>query len=229
MGQPFSRILPEDDLDIQTVPPLYVGTMAFITDEDAQAQLGDLRIRCVVSVMPEPPPDLAEVLDQQGIGMGDRRIVALEDSSDLYVSMFEGEGILPALSFIHSKRKEGKGVLVHCDAGLCRSPAVVVAYIMRYGTNLWSPQPMGYNAARRLVRQKRDGAEVGLFESDLRALERQIEEEQQQLAAKLASAAASAQSPRQYASTSADPTTRERRNRGIPRLQTLRPTALLTA
>ena len=40
--------------------------------------------------------------------------------------------LLPATAFIHANRRAGRAVLVHCHAGVQRSCAVVVAYIVKY-------------------------------------------------------------------------------------------------
>jgi len=37
-----------------------------------------------------------------------------------------------ATAFIHKKRNENRAVLIHCAAGRSRSPAVVIAYLVRY-------------------------------------------------------------------------------------------------
>jgi hypothetical protein len=91
------------------------------------------------------------------------------------VSIFKGMGILSVVDWIHSKRLEGKPVLVHCDAGLTRSPAVVSAYLMKYGPDM-SGRPLRYFEALQYVSQQRGPkVDVRLFERELLLLERHLQ------------------------------------------------------
>jgi len=50
--------------------------------------------------------------------------------------------------FIHEHRKNGRGVLVHCMAGVSRSATIVIGYLMRY-------QNMDLKTAYQFVKKKR--------------------------------------------------------------------------
>jgi predicted protein tyrosine phosphatase len=42
--------------------------------------------------------------------------------------------ILETVAFVHEQRMQNRNVLIHCDGGMTRSPSVMIAYLMRYGT-----------------------------------------------------------------------------------------------
>ena len=50
--------------------------------------------------------------------------------------------------YIHEHRKDGRGVLVHCMAGVSRSATIVIGYLMRY-------QNMDLKTAYQFVKRKR--------------------------------------------------------------------------
>jgi len=50
--------------------------------------------------------------------------------------------------FIHEQRKNGRGVLVHCMAGVSRSATIVIGYLMKY-------QNMDLKTAYQFVKRKR--------------------------------------------------------------------------
>lgn len=78
-----------------------------------------------------------------------------------------GEHLTEACAFIDSGRSSGC-VLVHCNAGVSRSAAVVVAYLMR--SHGWS-----YSAAFEFVRHKRPRARPNRgFVQQLMVLEKQL-------------------------------------------------------
>jgi predicted protein tyrosine phosphatase len=196
MGQKFSRILPvpsstskpvEDcvvDVPVVTTSPehcsgelanepaVYVGPMEFVLDGNVLTELG---ITAVVTLLAACPPEIPKVLTDHGIGPSDHFVFPLEDSSESYISLFHNPGIQTVVDFIFNKRKEGKQVLVHCDKGLTRSPAVVVAYLMKYGPKLATYEPMAYSEATKLlVRQRGPKVDIRLFERELRKWERQL-------------------------------------------------------
>mmetsp|Transcript_109212 Transcript_109212/g.189264 ORF Transcript_109212/g.189264 Transcript_109212/m.189264 type:complete len:335 (-) Transcript_109212:548-1552(-) len=174
MGHKFSKILPSPGGE---GPNLFIGTVDYIVQD---AILRDLGIQAVVTLLPALPPETHPILRAHGLDPdSDHLLFPLEDCSEAYMSLFHDDGIMPVLDWIHAKRIEGKSVLVHCDAGLTRSPAVVSGYLMKYGVDLNSPQPLGYLEALAYVSKHRGPkVDVRLFERELRRLEQQLQFEQ---------------------------------------------------
>eukprot|EP00906_Rhabdomonas_costata_P008430 RCo012016 len=171
MGHKFSKVLPvpgaEDDKE--DTPGLFLGTVDYIVQSSI---LTDLGIKAVVTLLSEVPPETYPVLEERGISNEDHLAFPLEDSSDRFLSLFHGCGVLAVVDFIHHRRLQGKPVLVHCDAGLTRSPAVVTAYLMKNGPELHNPNPLSFREASQLVIQRRGPkVDLRLFERDLLRLE----------------------------------------------------------
>jgi hypothetical protein len=153
--------------------PLFIGTVDFIIQGSI---LTDLGIRAVVTLLSSVPPEAFPILRAHGVELpADHMSFPLEDSSDSYISLFHGCGVLNVVDFIHQKRIEGKPVLVHCDAGFTRSPAIIVAYLMKYGPDLYACNPLAYHDAVHLLLQMRGPrVDVRVFERELIMLERQL-------------------------------------------------------
>eukprot|EP00667_Euglena_gracilis_P013056 EG_transcript_13441 len=84
-------------------------------------------------------------------------------------------GVHAVVDWIHAKRLERKNVLIHCDAGLTRSPTIATAYLMKYGTALTKREPLSYRDAIHLVTQQRGPkVDVRLFERELKLFEQQL-------------------------------------------------------
>ena len=73
-------------------------------------------------------------------------------------------GVLSACDFIHMRLTRGKRVLVHCDAGITRSAAVVVSYLMTYGTEVHCPQHLSLDKSQTIVQQLRERMDICLFQ-----------------------------------------------------------------
>ena len=56
----------------------------------------------------------------------------IEDSSDPSVRLKMSRMLPEITALIHSHRKAGMNVLVHCQAGIHRGPTVVAGYLKRY-------------------------------------------------------------------------------------------------
>eukprot|EP00668_Euglena_longa_P006456 GGOE01007691.1.p1 GENE.GGOE01007691.1~~GGOE01007691.1.p1 ORF type:complete len:366 (-),score=87.69 GGOE01007691.1:775-1872(-) len=150
---------------------LYLGSIDWLIEDEI---LDEFQIQAIVSVLPYQPQCVDEVLQKHSITGADYMVYPLEDSADEYISLFEAPGVLSACHFIHSKRLEGKSVLVHCDAGVTRSPAVVVSYLMKYGIHLRAPAKMPLSEAVGLVRDLRDNLDICAFMVELQRLEKML-------------------------------------------------------
>ncbi|KAI0266544.1 hypothetical protein BC834DRAFT_875062 [Gloeopeniophorella convolvens] len=75
-----------------------------------------------------------------------QRQILLDDVEDADVL----QHLIPSITFIQAELDKGRGVLVHCQAGMSRSATIVAAYIM-YSQNI------DVNAAIDLIRKVRPG------------------------------------------------------------------------
>eukprot|EP00906_Rhabdomonas_costata_P030241 RCo042728 len=167
MGHKYTKILPVEDGD-QCEAALYLGSIDYVVEDEILAQF---RITAIVSVLPNQPAHIDAVLQKHKIPLEDYFVYPLEDNADEYISLFDNPGVMRTLEFIHSRRLQGKSVLVHCDAGITRSPAVIVAYLMKYGMALSQPRATSLRDSLALVRQLRERVDVCVFQADLVELE----------------------------------------------------------
>jgi hypothetical protein len=168
MGHKYSKILP---CGPQEEAALLLGSIDWLVEDEI---LDELKVSAIVSVLPHQPQYVEEVLQKHGIPVSDYMLYPLEDSADEYISLFDAPGILNTCQFIHTRRLEGKTVLVHCDAGITRSPTVVVSYIMKYGLILHEPKPMSLASSLAHVRELRERVDVCAFHAELQRLEGMI-------------------------------------------------------
>ncbi|KIJ62136.1 hypothetical protein HYDPIDRAFT_30689 [Hydnomerulius pinastri MD-312] len=70
--------------------------------------------------------------------------INIDDSEDEDILVH----LLPSISFIQSELDKGRGVLVHCQAGISRSSTIVAAYLMH-------SQKLDVNTAIEKIREKR--------------------------------------------------------------------------
>eukprot|EP01012_Entosiphon_sulcatum_P058390 TRINITY_DN8242_c0_g1_i1.p1 TRINITY_DN8242_c0_g1~~TRINITY_DN8242_c0_g1_i1.p1 ORF type:complete len:460 (-),score=54.75 TRINITY_DN8242_c0_g1_i1:247-1626(-) len=167
MGNKFTRILPTEESSGS--PALYLGSIDYLVQDEI---LSDLDIKSIVSALPSKPAQIPEVLEKHSIANSDYRLYPLEDTGDMFISLFEDPNIHCVVEFIHVKLcLERKNVLVHCDSGITRSPAVVIAYLMTYGLDVDSPTTLSFKEAITHVRQLRERVDVCLFSEDLRKLD----------------------------------------------------------
>lgn len=127
---------------------LYLGSLDASQNADA---LYDLRITDVFSAIDEPEDDIAGI-QYTWVDLIDAPDQDLSDAIDF---------VIPYLNEI---RDSGGKVLVHCYAGISRSAALVIAYlILEYGFD--------YDSALRFVRSKRPEVNPNHgFERQLRML-----------------------------------------------------------
>eukprot|EP00760_Papus_ankaliazontas_P031007 PhM_4_TR5166/c3_g1_i1/m.79851 len=153
---------------------LVVGPVDFLLVDDAL--LEELEINTVVSALPQAPRGMNEVLTRNGIDpRTDYRVYPLEDSAEHYISLFEHPNIFETTQYIHEKRLAGKNVLVHCDGGITRSPSVIMAYLLIHGTGESPGEHMSFDCAYETIYSRRERLEVGIFNEELRELERSVQ------------------------------------------------------
>jgi len=142
---------------------LYIGSWAASVDTDL---LNTHAIRDVVEVLdsqwatsPHPTPGIG------GAAPPTRYKIAIQDTSDADVLKPHIDG---AVRHIRDKLAQGQNVLVHCQQGVSRSSAIVIAYLM-------FDRGMTYDAALRYVKSKRPCVKPNAgFERTLRNWEREL-------------------------------------------------------
>ncbi|KAF7233019.1 hypothetical protein EG68_07138 [Paragonimus skrjabini miyazakii] len=117
----------------QILPFLYIGNEIDGTSEQV---LQSCHIRSVLNVTPKVP-----FLDETRFYC--RRLVASDRETQDLRPFFNS-----AFEFIEESRCSGKVVLVHCQAGVSRSPALVIAYLMAHSD-------LSLREAYHLVKSKR--------------------------------------------------------------------------
>ncbi|XP_065347521.1 dual specificity protein phosphatase 10 [Cloeon dipterum] len=103
---PISRILPH----------LYLGNASDARDRQKLADHSISRILAISADEESPVQPLLET-----------KIIAATDNCSQNMKQFFEE----AFSFIEAARKKGERVLLHCQAGVSRSPTIAIAYMMR--------------------------------------------------------------------------------------------------
>jgi len=169
MGDRFSRILPLPDSG-DGAAGLYVGPVDFVAQGGVLRELG---IDAIVTLLPAMPSQVPMLLAGAGIDPTDRLVFPLEDRREAYVSLLPG--IHMVVDWIHARRLDRKTVLIHCDAGLTRSPTIATAYLMKYGPSLAHRETLTYRDALCLVTQRRGpSVDTRLFERELLIFEHQL-------------------------------------------------------
>ncbi|KAK7930123.1 hypothetical protein WMY93_006518 [Mugilogobius chulae] len=118
---------------VEILPFLYLGSAYHASRQD---YLSDLHITALLNVSRR---DL-----QPAKGRYDYKWIPVEDSHMADISSHFQE----AIQFIDKVKQSGGKVLVHCEAGISRSPTICMAYIMR-------TQQMRLDAAFDIIKQRR--------------------------------------------------------------------------
>ena len=118
----------------QVLPHLYLGNMRDASDITILNRLG---IGYVLNVTSKPPCYTMEP------GITYKQLVADDNGLQNLRQFFE-----EAFEFIDLAKSNNSGVLVHCQAGISRSPTIAVAYLMKY-------YPMAMADAYKFVKTKR--------------------------------------------------------------------------
>jgi len=101
----------------QVLPHLYLGNMR---DASNMAILAKLNIRYILNVTAKPR------MDSLPPGFQYKHLEAADNGFQNLRQFFE-----EAFAFIDEAKKANTGVLVHCQAGISRSPTIAVAYLMK--------------------------------------------------------------------------------------------------
>ena len=118
----------------QVLPHLYLGNMKDASDVSVLNRLG---IGYVLNVTSKPP-----CYDMQP-GITYKQLIADDNGLQNLRQFFE-----EAFEFIDLAKSNSSGVLIHCQAGISRSPTIAVAYLMKY-------YPMAMSDAYKFVKTKR--------------------------------------------------------------------------
>merc|ERR1712038_163605 len=118
----------------QVLPHLYLGNMKDASDVSVLNRLG---IGYVLNVTSKPP-----CYDMQP-GITYKQLIADDNGLQNLRQFFE-----EAFEFIDLAKSKSSGVLIHCQAGISRSPTIAVAYLMKY-------YPMAMSDAYKFVKTKR--------------------------------------------------------------------------
>lgn len=118
----------------QVLPYLFLGNMRDASDGSS---LRDLGIKYVLNVTAKPPnyPLASDLVYKQ---------ICASDSGIQNLRQFFEE----AFDFIDLARANSSGVLIHCHAGVSRSPTIAVAYLMKH-------YPMAMSEAYKFVKTRR--------------------------------------------------------------------------
>ena len=118
----------------QVLPHLYLGNMRDASDVSILHRLG---VGYVLNVTSKPPCYNMEP------GITYKQLVADDNGLQNLRQFFE-----EAFEFIDLAKSNSSGVLVHCQAGISRSPTIAVAYLMKY-------YPMAMADAYKFVKSRR--------------------------------------------------------------------------
>ena len=118
----------------QVLPHLYLGNMKDASDVTVLSGLG---IGYVLNVTSKPP------CYEMQPGITYKQLIADDNGLQNLRQFFE-----EAFEFIDLAKSNSSGVLIHCQAGISRSPTIAVAYLMKY-------YPMAMSDAYKFVKTKR--------------------------------------------------------------------------
>lgn len=119
---------------------LYLGSYS---DACNAQELARHSITRILNVAEECP-----VVEIPGV---ETKYIALKDHSDENIA----EHFTDALHFMRDSIAAGHSVLVHCRFGVSRSATMVLAYLIRFGTNDTVPSRISYDEAFDYVKLRR--------------------------------------------------------------------------
>lgn len=153
---------PTDSNDINNHPMTHILDGLYIGSESNARNLDELsteQIRCIVNVTSHVPLYHSEQFQYCHLPADDTQKQNLLEHFDR------------AYSFIHQAIENNEKVLVHCVAGISRSPAIVIGFLMRYAK-------MNMNDAYDFVKRKRSIVSPNLnFMGQLLEYEKKLKQE----------------------------------------------------
>merc|ERR1712038_1501144 len=151
VSSPTSKYLPDlpspselcDTKDIENhpatkvLPHLYLGNMR---DASNVSALTRLNIRYILNVTAKPP---SYAMDS---GINYKQLLASDNGVQNLRQFFE-----EAFEFIDEARANLSSVLVHCQAGISRSPTIAVAYLMKHYPGMAMAEAYKFVKTRRSI------------------------------------------------------------------------------
>ncbi|EIN08594.1 hypothetical protein PUNSTDRAFT_114048 [Punctularia strigosozonata HHB-11173 SS5] len=124
----------------EVVPGLWIGDIQSASDAEA---LRSKNIHSILSAMRGRVSIHPTFIHQQ---------IAVDDEEEADILPH----LVPAISFIQAELEKGRGVLVHCQAGMSRSATIVAAYLM-YSQNIDATTALAQLKQARPIVQPNDG------------------------------------------------------------------------
>ena len=122
-----------DKIAVEIIDHLYLGSQDAVSDKEYLQSLSMKHILCVAPMIPSLFPNDF-----------DYKIVELLDIPSFDIK----NHIHHCLEYIDECLKRNENVICHCNAGVSRSPTVIIAYLIEY-------KKMSFKNAFELVKQKR--------------------------------------------------------------------------
>lgn len=106
-----------DNIAVEIVPHVFLGSQDCVMDKEYLYRLGIKKILCVAPMIEPLFPEEFEYIT-----------IPLLDLPTYNL----GENIHACIECIHTAVSTNENVLCHCNAGISRSPAVIIAYLIKY-------------------------------------------------------------------------------------------------
>jgi len=135
----------------EILPLLFLGTYC---DAASEEDLTRHHITHILNVAQECPV----ACHQSNCTIITKQVKLIDNSDEDIARHFDD-----ALQFIHSARKAGEGVLVHCRMGVSRSATIVLAYLMKYGKD--TSIPVSFQCSQRENGCSNPQQQSGLWQS----------------------------------------------------------------
>lgn len=119
------------------LPHLYLGNMKDASD---RLPLERLRVGYILNVTSQPPPYKFHP------GIQYKQLQAADNGLQNLLQFFE-----EAFDFIDLAKENNSSALVHCQAGISRSPTIAVAYIMKNNPSLSLAEAYKFVKAKRSI------------------------------------------------------------------------------
>jgi len=156
----------------KVLPFLYLGNSKDADDRDSMTAIGVTRVLNVTTSQQSPSP----TMDHRASGVVYKRLSVLDNGHANLKQYFE-----EAFEFIEGARKSGGSVLIHCQAGISRSPTIAIAYVMRHRNTSMVDAYKMVKAARPIISPNLNFmGQLLELEQSLQQYEQQHQQQQQQ-------------------------------------------------